>query len=1601
MQKQKIISLYGMVLLILLGFMANGQPTPITVNGPTVVCEGTKHTYDYAPTPDLFYQWSINPFGYISSVTGNQVLVYWGASGAGLLNVYGIDAVGDTIELGTVNVTILPKPEPKITSNSIVACQPLGPPVEPDTIPVFNDSGCMKVCENTTVTYTAHGASTSTFNWTVTGGSGVPSGLNTFDVTWGPAGVGSLSVTETTINGCEGTKTICLDIIESPIADFFAFPDSNTTSIHICDSTEVVFIDRSTASPGSPIVAWHWDFGDGNFSNAQGGRNMPITHLYQGPGNYTAILTVTNACGCQSSFQIDIHVDHQKALPIECPRVMCEGDTGRYSINTTCTGLNWSAMGGTVINQTGSTAEIVWDNVDANGFGYVFYDAQNCIGVCPAIFVAKVPVVLQNGTIQGPDTICPDRQYIYRLPQWPSTKFNWNETSGFATLLPSDQPNEIIVTVDAADAGNTITIECNYNNTLLNCGGFATKDVYVQELPEMDGPDVVCLNANATYTITGGDTASGVWTLTYPDLSTASGTGGTFTGTFDQVGPYILTVQGNFCSPPMKEIVVKDPPPMPDDILGPDTICKGAPTKYEAINELQGYVFNWKVDNGVANATSGNTSFVTLNMGSTGPFVIKVWRESKDAPYCPSDTLTKTIDTPVVIFDIDGADTVCPSTYENYSVDYEDGETYFWYIDDQLLGSVMDGQGTKDIEVLWNNAPGTALLICEIRKCYGNYYRDTFEVYIRPQATVSITGPSGVCSGVGFQLTVSGNGSSVDWNMGDGNEANSGSTVWHTYTIGNVAPKTMKVTAVVNNPNGCEGKAVATKSITVNPGPAGRIASTGPGRYYCDSNVYETLSVLLYNGSPTITGYQWYRNGSPIGTGSTVNVNQFGNYTVKLTGSNGCEYTTGIYNILYECQDTCELSFEPTLSIDSIGLDSCGYVYAKASYSASGFWTSNWSTNGGGTVTWSDDDEAYFSYDTAATYEITFRAWYIDGEDTCEFKVSKYFSVPYMSEVSVDFLCTTSGAPGTRDVVINFNGTQTGPITYFQFKVDGTILLCSGSNNSCTTTVTSGTNHIFELKITDGVHDSCWSMLDLFIDPLPIADFGFWRPDTTCAKQAFVDFTNNSVATPDYLSFWEFGDGAENTDRDPERVYENPGPYDVTLTITDKFGCTDDTTKGVYIIDMTQDGFIQPFPSSPCKGQPVTLTYNSNTLFMPDNYFWMDDEVNFASGTFNPITVFESGYYWVRGTDKYGCYVETIADSVHIVEVPPAFVSGDTAQCVDVPFILSGYAGSDPNIQYSWLLNGSILSLETSPILKQVQSGSGIYDYRVIVTVPNPGGGFCSDTSLPFLVYVRSLPTPPGIQYSIVNCNDYAVQLNANPALIYGTYNWSTGASGTTIFVKSGGNFQLTYTDTFGCVSKSTEDVPKDPRVYLWIFPTGCFTICPPEVLTVTGPIIKFNEWRYLRNGGIDFSGTNSIPLDYTIWREGVYNLYLDNGWCNVTSGNMLVDTNCSGGTGGGGEGKPGRNASVMQLNSGDVAMSLAPNPARDAVTIQYTFNNTGNDRRIEIYDLTGRLVAAHQAPSAEGNWTLKLDMLTSGIYNAVLREDGNVLLYGKLSVVK
>jgi PKD repeat protein len=52
-------------------------------------------------------------------------------------------------------------------------------------------------------------------------------------------------------------------------------------------------------SGGTPPYTFHWDFGDGQQETLEGSSGT--THTYENPGNYTAIVTVTDATGQTAS----------------------------------------------------------------------------------------------------------------------------------------------------------------------------------------------------------------------------------------------------------------------------------------------------------------------------------------------------------------------------------------------------------------------------------------------------------------------------------------------------------------------------------------------------------------------------------------------------------------------------------------------------------------------------------------------------------------------------------------------------------------------------------------------------------------------------------------------------------------------------------------------------------------------------------------------------------------------------------------------------------------------------------------------------------------------------------------------------------------------------------------------------------------------------------------------------------------------------------------------------------------------------------------------------------------------------------------------------
>jgi len=1583
--KRHLHLLMGLCLLFLCQ-AARGQ-TSIPITGPSPVCKGNTGVYSITPTHGLTYYWSVSSQGNISSTTTSSATILWGIVGTGTVNVYGLDSAADTVQKGTLSVVIAPLPTPYITNDAQVNCQIVDTQRQKDNggVPYhFNDTGCTKVCANSTVIFTAHGFAGSTFTWSATGDASIsPSGA-TCTIVWGPAGAGTVTVTETTSSGCKTTKTICITIIDHPKAQFYVMP--NPGPVVACDSTPLLFIDQSTPATGSSIVSWHWDFGDGTFSTASSSIFMPLVHQYNMPGTYIAILTVTNECGCSDTYQIPITIQPQTGVHIFCPHVVCQNDTASYSASPSCgAGMPWSVVGGTiqpVPPPNPATVNIKWDHVDTSGFGYITYDGTACGGMtCPGLTVVKVPVILTIGHIVGPTIVCAGNQVIYRLPQWPTTKFNWTVTSTTgATLAHTDQPNEIAVSTGFTSG--TITLNCSYTNTLLNCGGSASITIQVLPAATISGQSIVCYKSTSGYSLNG--SLVGNWILNFPD-----GTQHTFSSVhnisdvFNQVGNYTLTVSGTtFCPPNPFNIRVDSLPHKPDSITGPSTLCKGVQTEFDAGGPVPGTLFGWAVQNGTVNSGAGPKTFVELNTSSTGPFVVMVWRESVNAPYCHSDTLKKVVDTPAVSLSITGPTGPCPSTTATYVASYTLGETYTWFVGNPLLGSVQtNGMSTSNI--LWNNSAGSTTVNVSMTKCFRTYTA-SLPVTVSPIPPDTLHAPDTVCAASPVTASVTYSGASVSYDWGNGTVTTTGS---YTYppTGNSVAAYTLTVT--VTTP--CGNTIVMSKTIFVKPAPVANITPNGPFVYCPTSGPFSQLLTATINGSyEPVNFYTWYNGSTVVASGSSVTTytaTGAGIYYCVVTGVNGCTNTSDSVQVIADCGGGGPgCGTPPVISVTAM-LDTCGYIHTTGSVTGGTFVKWTWPSQAVTAVTTSTTGD--FTFNKAGFYVFT----YVATNGTCNFTKSATATVPYIAGLYYAIQCNGSGT--TYKVSFFDQSNFVIAPTNYTLKINGTTVYSAATPPGYNTNLAPGT-YTVEEDISASGYPVCRAIVTVVVPNPPVASFT-QSTTTICAGQAAVFFTSTSTGTGIVYN-WDFGDGSSNSQPNPYKVYSAAAVRTVKLTVTDKYGCTSSVNHSVTIKSQDISGTLTGTPTYPCEGSAVTLKFNSTGIGTPNHYYWMDGLDTFASTIYNPINVFDPGYYWVRAVDAIGCYTNTSPDSVVITQVPPAFIYGDTAECAGTQFTLSGYAGEVPGLTYQWLLNGVAIGGATLPSLSQTLSAPGTYTYRLVLSVPNHGG-FCTDTSAPFVVTVHALPAPPSLSFTIPNCTTYEVDLNVSPSFP-GNYNWSNGMTGPSIVTYQGGPYEAVYTDVFGCKSYSTIVVPKDPRVYLWIFPTGCFALCvPTNTYDITGPIIPFTSWKYLNSGGPG-SGGSGTPVDFTFNNAGVFNLVLSNGWCTDTSGDMDVSSGgpCQHG------GKEIGADQQQNTNSTDApTLKIIPNPAGSNATIAYSYSGTGTQRYIEVYDITGRLISRYEVVNASGEWKLSLANYLPGVYQVIMRQDNRILLNSKLAVIQ
>ena len=1403
----------------------------------------------------------------------------------------------------SLNITVIAIPCGFTLSwDSDVSCQQANedPRVKDENIV---DGPCIRVCENSTITFNINGnyIGIDYTEWNITGGTIINSTNTSCQITWSTDSFYALQGTIHLVNGTTISINRCIEKLNAPIALFGIMPDVGATIVYGCKTSDLVFENLTTNNNGHQTIYYNWDFGDGTTSN----EFEPI-HNYNSSGTYNVTLTVFNGCSCSSIYTLTVIVNEGN-VPIQCPSVACEDEVATYSvpeyIASSCS-IHWTVIGGEIVghNSTFTLIDVLWNNIDSDGFGYVSVDENNCF-TCSTVI--KIPVVQKLGTIKGNATVCQKSQNLYSLPKWPTTQFNWtlNNNGTGAYLIENNQNNEIII---YSDSVGTVDLYCTYFNTLLSCGGSAHLQIQVRPNIISIGSSTVCTNTNETYSFTDADgnlISSINWSITGPNNFIINGNTSPLDVTFPTVGIYNITTSStDFCSS-MHPITVTDKPQPPTAIIGSLFVCPGVPSIYSA-TPVAGSTTHWQVSNGsFLGSNIGDEVSIMFNPTVAGPYQVNVWYETE---FCPTDLYSISVDRqPVDLILTQTQSPVCGSSFATYAIADANADSYNWSIIPESAGSINTGQNTNEISILWNQFNGAAHVKIEVVRCSTTYLVQ-YLIQVINAPTVTISGATNVCKGVNTNFTLSLAPSStfdyVEWNFGDGttqtvNYVNASSlTTSHQYNDPLLVNTNYQVTATVYGGNGCIMPATATFNVTVSPTPVIYLTPTN-GLNICSPAITTAsynYSVNIQSGFAGTNTIQWYHNGNSIAaeTNLTINVQPYGvgSYYATVTNIFNCTATTQTFYVTNECGG-CSAPYQ----VDAAVINTvCNGFQATATVIEGTPISVNWASVNFPGATIVNNTPYNLTVDNVQPGQYTIQLianYYINGS-TCAKTKDVTFTIPYKAGLKYNVSCNGSSYNvQLLDFSVYYPET---PIEHFAFTIDNGLnwypATIVGGIPQFNTTLTPGSYQI-GIKIYSAGYAHCTHYETLLLPAMPSA--AFTASTNNCQDNA-VQFTalDNS---PDLQYYWSFNDGSYNLQQNPVRVFNGFDDFAIQLTVTNKYGCSAISTQFVNVMPVNMLGSLEQTPVLPCEGNSTTLHYNNEQSEIPVSITWYHDSIEAPplATTIAPnldLTVNQSGYYIAHLTDANGCvYKYTLAIPVGFVPIPDIpTITGASMVCEGGNITVSVPVNN--SVVYNWSINGMAQPIYNGLSTITIYSASlGFYNISVTATVPNGSGGSCSSPPANIVISVVPPPATPQLSFQVITCEPYLVQVDVNNIQTDVMYYWSNGVSGPTAYITHDGPIQV-RAEINGCTATAQLDLPIDLQAIAWVFPAGCFENCQRDPLGyIIGPNGDFNSWSWLQDGEVVSTGSNEILSFNNVVPTHDYQLIIDNGFCTQTIENLNI----------------------------------------------------------------------------------------------------------------
>lgn len=1230
-------------------------------------------------------------------------------------------------------------------------------------------------------------------------------------------------------------------------ADFSATPSSGCAPMFV-SFRDLTTWDSREGSAGRPVY-WKWNLGNGTVSYLQN----PST-TYFTPGTYTIKLLVRNAAGTADSVT---KTEYITVNPQPTPAFIASDTVGCYPLEVKFTDLS-NPNSGNIVRWEWDLGDGTLSSLQNPAHTYLNPGNYNVIlrvtndAGCVRTISKQQYIKINNGVIA-------DFSFVNSNLCTPPSIVNFTNTSTGTGVLSYQW---------IFGDGNTST-QANPSNTYLNPGTYTTQLIVTNNTgcrdtitktdsilvgiarSSFNTPDSICekeffraINTSTPYR------TSFIWR--FGDGTTSADSAAV--KKYNNAGNYtiqLITDFGSCRDTAIKEIKVLAKPAM-GFTAGTTNSCK-APFNVQFNNISSGGVyFKWYFGDGDSSdiehpahiyTSEGNftVKLIVTNAAGCLDSIVKQNFIAIAKPDIDFYNVPKTGCAPLVFTPSYNVTSVIPIT------------SYWWNFGDGTTSTVAipthnyTAAGMYDLTFAYTTADGCTDTL---------YYPTGIRVGQRPVADFDVM-PRDACASTAIQFI---NKSSVNstnyiWFFGDGG-ADTTSNPFHRYRDTGY----FTITLIASN-NGCNDTIRKPRYVHIKP-PVARFGAlfncNNPYKYFFTDRSVGASSVLWDFGDGTTSTVR-----NPVHTYAAP-----GTYFVLLTVTNdSCTHSTSYYARIIDENPDFIASNTAICKGDSLTLQPFNYNANNIVYYQWRFGTSTDTAR-----------NPKISFAKAGLYTVTLITTNILG---CRDTVTKvnYITV---NGPTANFGAQNKAACYNNTPIINFNDSSLtdgrNPINLWTWNF-GDGVTQSFNTPPFSHYYSSPGFFTVSLKVTDafGCSDTISKTNQVYISD-PKANF--LSPDTLSCKNSLVRFSNKSTG-PALSSFWEFGDGNTRTGTNPTHRYAANGLYDVTLKITDAYGCKDSITQPAYIkIDEPKAMFLMSDSVGTCP--PLNVQFTNQSVYF--KYF----EWDFGDGTGSKLSNPEH-YYNYPGTYKArlvvispgGC-TDTLIKTIVIKGPTGTFNYNKTDACA--PAAVQFTAITENASSYIWDYNDGETYLTTDTVVTHTYNSLGIYVPRLILEdlqgckVPILG----LDTIRIFGVEVNFTASKTLMCDSgVVSFTDNSI---TNDAIA--SYQWSFGDGSTSNLKNPQHSYntsgiytvQLITNTLFGCSDTSSQTtnikVVSSPQVSL----RGDSGACAPATLSFFGDLLvsDTSELSWLWNFGNGNTSTLQNPPAELYPQDGSYIVSLD-----------------------------------------------------------------------------------------------------------------------------